>query len=54
MPGWFFNARVLRRDAVPAFQSALYDYIVPLARLEDRLPLPAGMSLIAIARKMIQ
>lgn len=51
VPGWFLNARILRRDAVPALQSAFYDYFVPLARLEDHFSLPAGMSLIAIARK---
>lgn len=51
VPGWFLNARVLRRRAVPPLQSALYDHVVPLARLEDRFELPFGLSLIAIARK---
>jgi glycosyltransferase involved in cell wall biosynthesis len=53
VPGWFFNARVLQRDAIPSLQTAFYDPVVPLTRLEDHFRLPIGMSLIAIARKPV-
>lgn len=51
IPGWFLNARVLRRSAVPGFQSRLNDLLVPLLRLERYVRLPFGMSLLAVGRK---
>ena len=51
IPGWFMNGRVFKRRAVPALQLKLYDTISPLlAEVEDRLPIPVGMSLMAVAR----
>jgi SAM-dependent methyltransferase len=51
IPGWFVNSRLLRRRAVPGLQVRLYDRIAPLlARLESKLKLPVGMSLLAVAR----
>lgn len=51
IPGWFLNARVLGRRAVPAFQLKLYDQLAPLlAEAESRLRVPIGMSLFAVAR----
>jgi glycosyltransferase involved in cell wall biosynthesis len=49
--GWWLNSRVLRRRRFPPIQLSLYDALVPLFRLESRLDLPLGMSLIAIARR---
>ena len=49
--GWYVNSRLLRRRSFPPVQLALYDALVPLFRLESRLRLSVGMSLIAIARK---
>jgi len=49
--GWYFNSRILRRTTFPPVQLTLYDRLVPLFRLESRLQLPFGMSLIAIARR---
>jgi SAM-dependent methyltransferase len=51
IPGWFMNSRVLRRRAVPRFQLKLYDRLAPvLAEVEQRVKLPVGMSLFAVAR----
>ena len=51
IPGWFLNGRILRRETVPGFQARIADRLVPLFRLERRLNLPVGLSLIAIARR---
>jgi len=51
IPGWFLNNRILKRRVVPLGQLKLYDRIAPtLARLEQRVRLPIGMSLFAVAR----
>jgi SAM-dependent methyltransferase len=50
VPGWFLNARVLRRRAVPGLQARVNDRLVPLLRLERRLRPPIGMSLLAVGR----
>ena len=50
VPGWWLNARVLRRRSVPGVQARLNDRLVPLLRLERRLGLPVGMSLLAVGR----
>ena len=50
MPGWWFNARILRRDRLPAFQMTAYNtmsrVILPI---ESWIGPPVGLSLIAIA-----
>ena len=50
VPGWFLNARLLRRRSVPGLQARLNDRLVPLLRLERRLRPPIGMSLLAVGR----
>ena len=49
IPGWFLNSRVLRRKLLPVKQVALYDKLTPILRIEDRVRLPIGMSLVAAA-----
>jgi len=50
-PFWFLNGRVLGRTTVPANQVRVFDRLVPLVRLVDRLlPFPP-LSIIAIGRK---
>ena len=50
IPGWFLNGRVLKRNAVPAFQLKVYDALMPLvAQLESRVRLPVGMNLFVVA-----
>jgi SAM-dependent methyltransferase len=51
IPGWWLNSRVLRRRSVPGVQARINDWLVPLLRLERRLGLPFGMSLLAVGRK---
>ena len=49
--GWYVNSVLLRRTRVPGFQLRLQNLLVPLLRAESALPLPFGMSLIAVARR---
>jgi SAM-dependent methyltransferase len=49
--GWLVASRLLRRDQVPAGPLRAYDRLVPLLRRLDRLPLPFGLSLWAVARR---
>jgi glycosyltransferase involved in cell wall biosynthesis len=50
VPGWFLNARVLRRRVVPGVQARINDWLVPLLRLERHVRPPLGMSLLAVGR----
>jgi glycosyltransferase involved in cell wall biosynthesis len=50
VPGWFLNARVLKRRSVPGVQARINDRLVPWLRLERRFGPPLGMSLLAVAR----
>ncbi len=50
VPGWWLNARVLRRRSVPGLQARVNDRLVPLLRVERRLKPPIGMSLLAVGR----
>ena len=48
---WWLNGRVLRRTHVPAGQSRVFDFMVPmLRRLEGKSP-RTGLSLVAVATK---
>lgn len=48
---WFLQNRVLRRSMAAPSQYSLYDALVPALRLvENVLPVPAGLSLVTIAR----
>jgi SAM-dependent methyltransferase len=49
--GWLVSSRVLGREQVPKGPLRLYDALVPLLRPLDRVPLPFGLSLWAVARK---
>ena len=49
--GWFASSRLLQRDQVPAGPLRAYDRLVPMLRRLDRLPLPFGLSLWAVARR---
>ncbi|HEX5575433.1 MAG TPA: hypothetical protein VFX42_06125, partial [Gemmatimonadales bacterium] len=46
--GWWVNSRRRKVSRIPLEQLRRFDSLVPLLRLEDRLPLPIGQSLIAI------
>jgi hypothetical protein len=47
--GWLVSARLLRRQEIPRASLALFDRTVPLIRHLDRLRLPIGLSLWAVA-----
>jgi SAM-dependent methyltransferase len=58
LPGillWFVAGKVLRRTSIAGREARLYDrLVVPVAAaIEDRLNVPIGQSLIAIARKRV-
>jgi glycosyltransferase involved in cell wall biosynthesis len=48
---WWFNSRVMQRQALPAAQSKLFDRFVPFFKAFEGNNPPSGLSLIAIARK---
>jgi glycosyltransferase involved in cell wall biosynthesis len=49
--GWYLNSVILRRTQVPGFQLHLQNLLVPLLRAEALVPLPFGLSLVAVARR---
>ena len=49
--GWLFASRVARSEDVPTRSLAVYDRVVPVLRLLDRMPLPFGLSLWAVAQR---
>jgi SAM-dependent methyltransferase len=48
--GWLAQARVLRAEHLPRTGLAVYDRIVPLLRAAERVPVPFGLSLWAVAK----
>jgi SAM-dependent methyltransferase len=50
--GWWFNGRVRRQRFIPVRQIRLLDAIVPVLRMERYLPLPFGLSLIAVGTRV--
>ncbi|MEO7502642.1 MAG: class I SAM-dependent methyltransferase [Gemmatimonadaceae bacterium] len=52
---WFVSGRVLRRTSISGAEARLYDsLVVPVtAAIEDRVSMPIGQSLLAIARKNV-
>jgi hypothetical protein len=49
--GWWFNGRVRRQRFIPVRQIRILDALVPVLRLERFLPLPFGLSLIAVGTR---
>ena len=49
--GWLVSSRLRRREHVPEGQLLLYDKLVPLLRFLDRVELPLGLSVWAVARR---
>lgn len=46
--GWWVNACLRKAPRIPLEQLRYFDNLIPILRLEDRLPLPFGQSVIAI------
>lgn len=49
--GWFVSGRLLRRRHVPLAPLRAFDRLVPVLRLLDRIRLPLGLSVWAVARR---
>lgn len=49
--GWLVSSRVMKHTQVPGAPLRVYDSLVPLLRHLDRLQLPFGLSVWAVARK---
>ncbi len=49
--GWYLNGRLLKRNSVPGMQARVADRLVPLYRLERKLNLPFGLSVISVAHR---
>jgi SAM-dependent methyltransferase len=49
--GWLISARILRREHVPEGPLRFYDKLVPVLRALDRVELPVGLSVWAVARR---
>jgi hypothetical protein len=49
--GWIVNTQLLRLSRLPGQELALFQRLLPLIRLEDRVRLPIGVGLWAVARK---
>jgi SAM-dependent methyltransferase len=49
--GWFVASQLLRRDQVPEGPLHAYDQLVPMLRRLDRLRLPFGLSIWAVAQR---
>jgi len=51
LAGWLLSGRVLRRRLLPAASITVFERLVPLVRLEDRLWLPLGLGLFTRATR---
>jgi SAM-dependent methyltransferase len=49
--GWWVNSRIRRASRIPVGQLRVFDSMVPILRVGDRVPLPFGQSLIAVGRR---
>lgn len=49
--GWFVNGRILRRKSLSQKQIAIFERLVPLLRIEDKVQLPIGLGVISCAAK---
>ncbi len=49
--GWWFNGKILKRTILPKRQLGLMDKLLPYLKLEYKLNLPWGLSVLAVAKK---
>jgi SAM-dependent methyltransferase len=45
LAGWFVNGKVLRRRTLPPRQMKVFEYLLPIVKLEKHLALPLGLGL---------
>jgi SAM-dependent methyltransferase len=46
--GWWINARLRKAPRIPVEQLRFFESLVPALRIEDRVPLPFGQSVIVV------
>jgi 2-polyprenyl-3-methyl-5-hydroxy-6-metoxy-1,4-benzoquinol methylase len=52
IPGWFFSGKILRNSSIPKGQMKLYDKLVPVFKVVDKILFnKAGLSVIAVGKK---
>lgn len=52
IPGWFINGSLLRRRLIPRKQLMIFDKLIPVLKLADRISFHSiGLSTIAVGRK---
>ncbi|MCB9599675.1 MAG: class I SAM-dependent methyltransferase [Sandaracinus sp.] len=51
LAGWLVSNKILRRDVPDPSQVGLFEKLVPLVRLEDRVRVPFGLGVICHAKK---
>jgi len=51
IPGWWLNSVVLKRRAVPGIQARINDLLVPWLRVEQKLGIPVGMSMLVVGKR---
>jgi len=49
--GWFVSGSIMRRKILPTGQMKVFDMLVPLLKAERLVPLPFGISVIAVAER---
>lgn len=50
--GWYFSGKILRENSIPEGQMTLYNYLVPIFRIFDKIALNRiGLSVITVGRK---
>jgi len=49
--GWLVSSRILKRRSIPTRSLGLFDRLVPVLRPLDRIRLPVGLSVWAVAQK---
>jgi hypothetical protein len=51
--GWYVSGKILKRTTLSAGQMKLYERLLPVAKLVERVPFLPHLSVIAVARKPV-
>jgi len=49
--GWFISSKIFKRELIPSYHLKVFNLITPLLKLEKRIRIPIGLSLIAVGKK---
>jgi SAM-dependent methyltransferase len=50
--GWFINGRVLKRKTPPSEQLKVFNRLMPVVKMLDRMHLPFGISVLSVSQKV--